>query len=80
MADSKVTLYHPGGTQVEVTEARAETLRSRGYTDSPTTAGDDTPNVSDKKQAWIDYAVTQGLDEDEASSLTKDELVERFGG
>lgn len=34
MADKKtVTVYHPGGTAVNVSEERAETLRSRGYTD-----------------------------------------------
>lgn len=35
MAQAKekyVTLYAPGGTQVEVNEARAEVLKERGYT------------------------------------------------
>lgn len=35
------------------------------------------PNVSDTKGDWVDYAKTQGYDEDEG--LTKDELIERYG-
>lgn len=33
MTEKKVTVYHPHGTKVEVTEARAAMLRLRGYTD-----------------------------------------------
>lgn len=38
MAQAKekfVTLYAPGGTEVEVNEARGEVLKSRGYTTKP---------------------------------------------
>lgn len=34
------------------------------------------PAASDVKAAWVDYAVTQGIDRSEAESMTKAELVE----
>ena len=34
------------------------------------------PASTDSKQAWVDYAVEQGLDEDEARGYTRDELAE----
>lgn len=72
-----VRLRHPDSqTVVEVSESRAEVLKGRGYTVEDVT---DVPNVSDKKSAWVDYAVGRGLDRNEAEELTKDELVERYG-
>lgn len=41
--------------------------------------GDGTPKQSDNKAAWVDYAVEQGADRDEAEASTKAELVERYG-
>lgn len=38
------------------------------------------PNRSDTKDVWVDYAVTQGADRDEAESATKDQLVDEYGG
>lgn len=32
------------------------------------------------KSDWVDYAVSQGADRDEAESSTKDELIELYGG
>lgn len=40
--------------------------------------GDATPKQSDNKAAWVDYAVEQGADRDEAEASTKAELVERY--
>lgn len=37
------------------------------------------PAPSDPKQAWVDYAVTQGMDADAASRMTKADLQSRFG-
>lgn len=37
------------------------------------------PSKSDNKAAWVDHAVAQGADPDEAESLTKAELQEQFG-
>jgi hypothetical protein len=38
------------------------------------------PGRADPKQAWVDYAVSQGLPAAEAEDLTKAQLVDRFGG
>lgn len=38
------------------------------------------PRPADPKQAWIDYAVTQGASVDEATSMTKIDLMSRYGG
>jgi len=37
------------------------------------------PAPSDPKQAWVDYAVTQGMSGDDASRMTKADLQSRFG-
>lgn len=36
------------------------------------------PKSGDSKQAWEEYAVSQGVDQGEAESLTKRELIARF--
>ena len=38
------------------------------------------PKPSDPKQAWVDYAMGQGATEDEANSMTKADLMSRYGG
>lgn len=38
------------------------------------------PAQADPKAAWIDWAVSQGADTDEAEALTKAELIEFYGG
>lgn len=40
---------------------------------------DDRPAVNDRKAAWVDYAVAQGADRDDAEALTKDDLVDQYG-
>jgi hypothetical protein len=37
------------------------------------------PAVADNKAAWIDWAVSEGADREEAEALTKAELVEFYG-
>lgn len=41
--------------------------------------GDGVPKQSDNKAAWVDYAVEQGADRDEAQGMTKAELADRYG-
>lgn len=36
------------------------------------------PGPNDSKQAWVDHAVAEGLDEEEAEGFTRDELAEMF--
>jgi hypothetical protein len=39
---------------------------------------DDRPAKSDAKAVWLDYAVAQGADRDEAEAATKADLVDRY--
>lgn len=55
--------------------------------DPPTSTDADTgpatveqPLKSANKAAWVDFAVSKGMDADAAKSMTKDALVEQFGG
>lgn len=41
--------------------------------------GSSTPASSATKGEWVDHAVSQGADRDEAESMTKAELEEQFG-
>lgn len=73
-------LQHPTSTEtvVDVPARRAEVLRSRGYInigESPS----DVPAQSAPKGEWVDYAVAQGADRDEADDMTKADLVEQYG-
>lgn len=38
------------------------------------------PRGTDSKQAWVDYAVSQGADPGTAASMTKIDLQSRYGG
>lgn len=40
---------------------------------------EDTPNQSDTKDVWVDFAESKGIPRDKAEALTKVELVEKFG-
>jgi hypothetical protein len=42
-------------------------------------AGSEVPAQSAKKADWVDYAVSQGADRDEADASTKDDLVQQYG-
>ena len=46
----------------------------------PEAAGPEPPQPSDLKQAWIDWAVTQGADPEQAAAMTKADLMSRYGG
>jgi len=41
---------------------------------------DGPPAHSALKAAWVGYAVSQGADADSVGDLTKDELIEKYGG
>lgn len=45
-----------------------------GSGDSP-----ERPKQTAPKDAWVDYAVTRGIDKAEAEALTKPELISRLG-
>lgn len=42
--------------------------------------GDEAPNVSALREVWVDFAISQGMDPDEATSMHKKDLLERYGG
>lgn len=39
----------------------------------------DEPKKNDNKAAWVDFAVSQGADRDEADSATKNDLIDKYG-
>lgn len=47
-------------------------------TKQPEPASDERPAKNGSHEAWVAYAVTQGVDEDEAAGLKRDELVALF--
>ncbi len=84
---------HPTGNLVQAVPARAEAVADEPGqpADEPGQPADEPgqpaeeavpepPRPSDPKQAWIDYAVTQGMDEDKAAAMSKADLMSRFGG
>jgi hypothetical protein len=40
----------------------------------------DVPSRSDAKAEWVAFAVSQGLDQDEAEGMIKQDLIDQFGG
>lgn len=38
------------------------------------------PTTSDRKAVWVDHAVSHGADRDDAEAMTKDELIDQYGG
>jgi hypothetical protein len=39
----------------------------------------DRPKVRDGKDVWVSYAISQGVDPDEAAATSKDDLIKRYG-
>ena len=67
------------------TNARnADVLRGADVT-STTSEGistddeDDRPTQSDLKAEWVDYAVSQGANREDAEALTKEQLIAQYG-
>lgn len=59
-------------------EGQPDTVTERLSGDAHVAVGE-APAQSANKGAWVDYAVTQGADRDEAEGLTKAELAETYG-
>lgn len=66
------SVHHERFAELQATESAA-----------PETAepaeGDGTSKPYDPKSDWVDWAVGQGVDRDEAEALTKNELIELYG-
>lgn len=56
--------------------AEAFAMTAAGAAGGP---GVEAPAKSASKGEWVDYAVAQGADRDEAEAATKDDLVDRYG-
>jgi hypothetical protein len=54
--------------------------RSVPKAEQPPEDADGPPKQAAPKADWVDYAVSKGADVDEAEVLTKQELVELYGG
>lgn len=69
-----------GSQERIVPDVSVDAYRRRGWTvkDEPETS--EAPATSDVKAEWVDYAVSQGIERDEAQSSTKAELIERLDG
>ena len=55
--------------------AVARELAARPYIDSDEPVSD-APKATASKAAWVDYAVSQGVDREDAEASTKAELIE----
>lgn len=65
-------LVDPSDVQPEHDETEAEE-------DVEASEASGRPAQNDPKAAWVDWAVSQGADRDEADALTKAELIEFYG-
>lgn len=55
-------------------------LLSEGMVEKADGPSDDgCPAKTAPKADWVDYAVSQGFDQDEVEAMTKQELVDQFG-
>lgn len=66
----------PALTETEVEADRQAEQARQTTTDEQTSDEPKRPAQADPKDAWVDYAVTQGIDRDEAEAMTKADLVE----
>ena len=67
------TRHDLGFTPEQIAEMEAEDAEERAETD-----GGKPPRRNGSVQAWRDYATAHGMSAEEAESLTRDQLVERF--
>lgn len=74
----------PGG-EIDVGEDEAamltrQNMARRVEEPQPAPEADDgPPDRSERKAAWVEHAVAQGVDRAEAEATTKAKLIERFG-
>jgi len=78
----KVHLSLPPGVQAQLDKGILQVdtdYRAREALDSASTMdGPVMPAGNASREAWISYAVSQGMDRDEASALPRDQLRSRF--
>ncbi len=62
----------------DVTAVATKRTGAAKTSDTSTQAEDDMPRKSASKADWKAYAIANGMDEAEAETLSRDQLVERF--
>jgi hypothetical protein len=79
---TKISTVPEGSEQVKapedrevVVEQEGDVIENGGVAETP--AEDEKPGTGDSKQAWYDYAKTQGFD-GEIDDLTKAQLIEQY--
>lgn len=77
-------LYKDGEVPSGADPAHVKLLVDRGLlvekVDDADKDTDGPPAKSANKADWVEYAVSQGADRDEAEKATKDDLVAQYGG
>jgi hypothetical protein len=64
----------------DVKRLKAEGMLGDAEQTAPGGEADGPPAKSAPKSDWVDYAVAQGADPDEADGSTKDQLIDTYGG
>lgn len=73
----------PDGAQDAAGDAETDAKTEDGSSDqnpaeTPAESTSAKPKESDAKPAWVDYAVSRGMDADEANAYTKNDLIEHY--
>lgn len=77
--DSVRFVLRAGAAPIDPAPAEAEPA-AEATEDGAGEAEAEQPKKSASKADWVDFAVAQGLDREAAEAMTKDDLVEQFGG
>lgn len=85
MADEPIYMQHPDHRKDEppiqaVNEDQAAVFESVGWERVDADKATGRPADSASKAKWVAFAVAQGADEQAAQDMTRDQLVETFGG
>lgn len=75
---AEIAYCRANGYTITELEASPPAVEPDDDLDDDEPAADKTPRRNGAVQAWRDYAVAHGMTADEAESLTRDQLVERF--
>lgn len=76
--DGPHTVNERLSTGGEGPEGQPDTVTERLSGDQHVAVGEP-PTQSANKSAWVDYAVSQGAEPDDAEAMTKAELVQTYG-
>ena len=76
------TVYHDDGRSRVVPAHAVARMKGEGWHERPARAPRQVtpPDENALKAGWVDFAVSQGMDRDQAEAMTKVQLKERFGG